>query len=161
MEAENSSKTLVKGKAIPLHPLTGPEGSRRLRLPDFMTIGTWRWQGLCTGRLYPQETFLVLISVRDWVDPRAVVRPEGLCQWKKTSDTIGNRTRDLPVCTVVPQPLRHRVSHHKEWSNRFCGKVRKVYTKTHGITFQIIQARSTSHLITCCVVNQTPTEYWN
>jgi hypothetical protein len=25
--------------------LTGPEGSRRLRLPDFKTTGTWRWQG--------------------------------------------------------------------------------------------------------------------
>jgi hypothetical protein len=28
-----------KGKAIPLQAWTGPEGSRRLRLPDFMTIG--------------------------------------------------------------------------------------------------------------------------
>jgi hypothetical protein len=34
-----------KGKAIPLQALTGPEGSRRLRLPDFITIDTWRWQG--------------------------------------------------------------------------------------------------------------------
>jgi hypothetical protein len=25
--------------------LTGSEGSRRLRLPDLKTIGTWRWQG--------------------------------------------------------------------------------------------------------------------
>jgi hypothetical protein len=33
----------------------------------------------------------------------------GLCQWKKSSDTIGNRNRDLPVCSAVPQPLRHRV----------------------------------------------------
>jgi hypothetical protein len=29
-----------KDKAIPLQALTGPEGSRRLRLPDFKTIGT-------------------------------------------------------------------------------------------------------------------------
>jgi hypothetical protein len=29
-----------KGKAIPLQAWTGPEGSRRLRLPDFRTIGT-------------------------------------------------------------------------------------------------------------------------
>jgi hypothetical protein len=28
-----------KGKAIPLQALTGPEGSRRLRLPDFQTKG--------------------------------------------------------------------------------------------------------------------------
>ena len=30
----------VKGKAILLQACTDPEGSRRLRLPDFMTIGT-------------------------------------------------------------------------------------------------------------------------
>ena len=37
----------IKGtrKAIPLQVWTGPEGSRKLRLPDFKTIGT--------GRLYP------------------------------------------------------------------------------------------------------------
>jgi len=29
-----------KGKAIPLQAWTGPEVSRRLRLPDFKTIGT-------------------------------------------------------------------------------------------------------------------------
>jgi hypothetical protein len=32
-----------KGKATPLEALTGPEGSRRLRFPDFKTIGKWRW----------------------------------------------------------------------------------------------------------------------
>ena len=29
-----------KGKSVPLQAWTGPEGSRRLRLPDFKTIGT-------------------------------------------------------------------------------------------------------------------------
>jgi len=30
----------VKGKAIPLQAWTGPEASRRLRLPHFKTVGT-------------------------------------------------------------------------------------------------------------------------
>jgi hypothetical protein len=32
-----SSKSTVKGKAVPLHASSGPEGSRKLRFPDFMT----------------------------------------------------------------------------------------------------------------------------
>jgi len=30
---------IEKGKAIPLQAWTGPEGSRTMGLPDFMTIG--------------------------------------------------------------------------------------------------------------------------
>jgi hypothetical protein len=29
---------------------------------------------------------------------------------KDSNDTIGIRSHDLPVCSAMPQPLRHRVS---------------------------------------------------
>jgi hypothetical protein len=55
--------TLGKGTAIPVQTWTGTEGSRRLRLPDFMT----------TPAIFTlQEIFLVLISVRGWVDLSAM-----------------------------------------------------------------------------------------
>jgi hypothetical protein len=32
------------------------------------------------------------------------MRLERLGQLKKSNDLIGNRTRDLPACSIVPQP---------------------------------------------------------
>jgi hypothetical protein len=32
-----------RGKSISLQAWTGPEGSKRLRLQDFETVGTWNW----------------------------------------------------------------------------------------------------------------------
>ena len=63
-----------------------------------------RLSTLRTGRLYPPEIFLALISVKDLSRPQGHSAAGRIMSMKNSSDTIGNRTRDLPACSAVPHP---------------------------------------------------------
>jgi hypothetical protein len=59
---------------------------------------------LRASRPLPPRKFLVLSSVRGWVDPRAIVRLKGLGQLKNPVTSSGTKLRDLPACSIAPQP---------------------------------------------------------
>jgi len=69
----------VKLKQSHYRPGQAQRVLRKLRFPDFVTTAQdgGGLSALSIGRLYPQEILPVLVSVRGWVDLRAIVRSEG------------------------------------------------------------------------------------
>ena len=87
----------------PVTSRAGPEGSRKLRLLDFLTTAQQggRLSALRTGRLYPQGYSWYSFSL-------GLSRPQGHGsvgrKWvtEKSSDTTGNRSRGLPTSSAAP-----------------------------------------------------------
>jgi hypothetical protein len=70
-----------KDKAVQLQAWSGPEVSRKLRFPDFMTTAQdgGKFVSLKHRPFYPEEIHLIFIYVKGYFDPRAIERPEGIC----------------------------------------------------------------------------------
>jgi hypothetical protein len=63
-----------------------------------------RLSALFASRFLPPGRFLVLISVRSWVYPKAMVQLEELGKLKKSTSSR-TRTGDLLACNIMPQPI--------------------------------------------------------
>jgi hypothetical protein len=92
-----------KGKAVLLQDWSGPEGSRKLRFPDYMTTAQ-------DGGKIVSLTHRPPLPLRNAPDTHFCYRLSRLqghsaigriMSIEKSNDTIWNRTSNLPICSTV------------------------------------------------------------
>jgi hypothetical protein len=122
-----------KGNAITVTGRGGPQGwetSKRLYFLDNRLRWRWGFYPYAPATLYHQGnswySFLVKAEA-----PQSHSTARRTRSTEKSNDLIGNRTRDLPTCSIVPQriteprdPLELYAKYRKNYKNVFLASIR-------------------------------------
>lgn len=125
---EGDLLTMQWSKATPIQAWTGPEGSRRLNLPEFLDhqhVKVVRLPAaLCTVCLYqppPQRCYWYSLLLEGGVDSRTIVWPERLSWWKTPMTPPRIKPKTFQVAADYFNQLYHRIPQQlnkarKNWS---------------------------------------------
>jgi len=94
-------------QSSPVTDLDRPRGFQEVKAPRFQDnrhMKVVRLSALRTGRLYSQEIHLGAHFCYRLSRPQGHSAAGRIMSLKNSNDTIGNRTRDLPTYSAVPQP---------------------------------------------------------
>ena len=108
-----------KAKSNPITDLDRPRGFQEVEAPRFQDsrhIKMVTFLALHTGRFYPQEIFPGTHFCQTLSRPQGHSAARRIMSMKNSNDTIGNRTRDLPTFSAMPQPTAPRRTPRSEAS---------------------------------------------
>ena len=95
-----------KNKSNPITGLGTPWGFQKAEAPrseDSRRMKVVRLSALSTGHLYPLRKYTWYSFLLEAESPQGSSTAGRIKSMKNSNDTIGNRTRDLPACSAMPQ----------------------------------------------------------
>jgi hypothetical protein len=116
--------------------------SRQSALEGGKVVSHTHWLPL-TLRKYSWYSF----SVRGWVNPRAIVQPEGLCQWKIPMTPSGIKPATFRIVAQCLDQLRYRIPHCRD--------------STLKNTWQLYHFQLLLHMHPACWCHRHRNWHWN
>ena len=130
----------LKCKVVPLQAWSGPEGSRKLRFPEFVTTAQ---DGCKFVKPYAPAAFT--LKKYSWYSflLEAASTPGPQCDrkyfisMKNSSDTSWDRTSEIHICSTAPQPL----CYHGPLISVLSDKIKELHFATKSLRFHQIKIK--------------------